>query len=79
MTCFADLRPGESAEVLGYAEGCSVYRQQLLAMGLTPGVAFTVLHWAPLGDPAEIRVRGFKLSLRKAEAAVLRLRRRLSE
>lgn len=47
------------------------YKQKLLAMGLTPGTEFTVTRVAPLGDPVEIRVRGFKLSLRKDEAEAL--------
>lgn len=47
------------------------YKKKLLAMGLTPGTEFTVTRVAPLGDPVEIRVRGFKLSLRKDEAAAL--------
>ncbi|WP_083874362.1 FeoA family protein [Dactylococcopsis salina] len=47
------------------------YKKKLLAMGLTPGTEFTVTHVAPLGDPVEILVRGFKLSLRKDEAAAL--------
>ncbi|MDR9402376.1 MAG: FeoA family protein [Halothece sp. Uz-M2-17] len=47
------------------------YKKKLLAMGLTPGTEFTVTRVAPLGDPVEIRVRGFKLSLRKDEAEAL--------
>ncbi len=47
------------------------YKKKLLAMGLTPGTEFTVTRVAPLGDPVEILVRGFKLSLRKDEAAAL--------
>ena len=47
------------------------YKRKLLAMGLTPGTEFTVTRVAPLGDPVEILVRGFKLSLRKDEAAAL--------
>ncbi len=47
------------------------YKKKLLAMGLTPGTEFTVTRVAPLGDPVEIVVRGFKLSLRKDEAAAL--------
>ncbi|MFB6275837.1 MAG: ferrous iron transport protein A [Halothece sp.] len=47
------------------------YKKKLLAMGLTPGTEFTVTRVAPLGDPVEILVRGFKLSLRKDEAATL--------
>jgi ferrous iron transport protein A len=40
-------------------------------MGLTPGIEFKVIRHAPLGDPVEIEVRGFKLSLRKQEADAL--------
>ena len=43
-------------------------RQRLLELGLTPGVQIEVLRYAPLGDPLEIRVRGYCLSLRKHEA-----------
>jgi ferrous iron transport protein A len=42
-------------------------------MGLLPGVIFTVTRVAPLGDPVEIRLRNFPLTLRKAEADVLRV------
>jgi Fe2+ transport system protein FeoA len=44
-------------------------RQRLLEMGLTLGSQIEVVRFAPLGDPVEIRVRGYHLSLRKAEAA----------
>jgi ferrous iron transport protein A len=40
-------------------------------MGLTPGIEFVVTRHAPLGDPTEIEVRGFHLSLRKDEADAL--------
>jgi ferrous iron transport protein A len=66
-----DLEPGSRGRVSGFREGASAYRQQLLAMGLTPGTEFTVIRQAPLGDPVELDVRGFKLSLRKAEADAL--------
>ena len=44
-------------------------------MGLTPGTCFTLKRLAPLGDPVEIEVRGFSLSLRKTEADAVRVRR----
>jgi len=44
-----------------------------LAMGLTPGTPFKVTRVAPLGDPVEIAVRGFKLTLRRDEAAAVRV------
>lgn len=70
-----DLSAGESAEVTGYKPGEAGYRDRLLAMGLTRGTPFTVIRVAPLGDPVEIDVRGFSLSLRKTEADVLLVRR----
>lgn len=47
--------------------------QRLLEMGLTVGVPFEVVRFAPLGDPIDIKVRGYHLSLRKREAAGVRI------
>lgn len=72
---FADLRRGEHAEVVGFDGMPEHYRNRLLSMGLTPGTEFLVERPAPLGDPVEIRLRGFRMSLRRDEAAALRVRR----
>jgi ferrous iron transport protein A len=48
-----------------------------MAMGLTTGTTFQIIRAAPLGDPIEIRVRGFSLSLRRAEAAIIEVERAL--
>lgn len=45
-----------------------VIRQRMLDMGLVPGVCLTVLRFAPLGDPIEIRINRFFMSLRREEA-----------
>lgn len=66
-----DIAVGETGIVAGYAKGLKRYREKLLAMGLTRGVEFKVRRVAPMGDPVEIQVRGFSLSLRKDEAAAL--------
>ena len=71
----SELSVGEAAEVLGFAAGSQAYRARLMAMGLTPGTQFRLKRLAPLGDPVEIDVRGFALSLRRAEADVIRVRR----
>jgi len=68
-----DLKPGARARVRGLREGAPAYRAKLLAMGLLPGTVVEVLRMAPLGDPVELRVRGYQLSLRRAEAEVLEL------
>lgn len=70
-----DLAVGDTGRVVGFDEGSKAYRRKLLSMGLTPGVEFSVTRYAPMGDPVEIRVRGFSLSLRKDEAAALRVER----
>ena len=70
-----ELAVGDHAVVAGFADGGQAYRQKLLSMGLTPGAEFQVTRVAPLGDPVEIRVRGFALSLRRAEADALNVRK----
>ena len=67
----ADLKDGQSAKVVGFDKGSKPYRQKLMAMGLIKGTKFSVTRVAPLGDPVEIEVRGFALSLRKIEANTL--------
>ena len=66
---------GEKAIVKGFAAGQKEYRAKLLAMGLTKGIELVITRVAPLGDPLEISVRGFSLSLRKAEAAAVLIER----
>ena len=67
----SSLVKGMKAKVVGYAEGNPAYRAKLLSLGLTRGAIVQLVNQAPLGDPIEIEVRGFHLSLRKAEAAVV--------
>lgn len=69
------LAMGETAKVAGFQPEQKSYRKKLLAMGLTPGIEFCLIRCAPMGDPIEIRVRGFRLSLRKAEADALLIER----
>jgi ferrous iron transport protein A len=65
------LAVGDSGRIVGFDQSGGVYRKKLLAMGLTPGTEFSVTRFAPLGDPVEIKIRGFSLTLRKNEASVL--------
>ena len=71
----AELRAGELAEITGYTLGNAAYRAKLLALGLTHGVQIKVINVAPLGDPFEIAVRGYHLSLRRAEVGVIKVRK----
>ena len=70
-----EMTIGESGRVVALRRGDRAYRERLLAMGLTPGTEFTVERAAPLGDPVELRVRGYAMSLRKAEADMLEVER----
>ncbi len=66
----ANLTPGEFGtvrEVGGEAE----IRHRLLEMGLTSGTQVRMVRVAPFGDPIELQVRGYRLSVRKSEAAAV--------
>ena len=69
----SELKVGHQARILSLLPGDRAYRQRLIAMGLLPGTEFTVSRMAPLGDPIEIVVRGYTLSLRKREANILHI------
>lgn len=70
----ADISVGEKGMVLGFIGSANAYRQKLLAMGLIKGTEFQVARVAPMGDPVEIKVRNFNLSLRREEAKALRVK-----
>ncbi len=70
-----NLKPGDKAKVIGFSGENSVYRNKLLSMGISKNTEIKVTKKAPLGDPVEIEVRGYKLSLRKEEADILELER----
>ena len=70
-----DLAIGDKGKVTGFQQGNKGYRKKLLAMGLTPGTEFSIIRYAPLGDPVEISVRDFSLTLRQDEAATLLIER----
>jgi len=59
---------GRKLKIVGFTLPADIY-QRLLEMGLTKGTPCTVVRYAPMGDPIELKVRGYSLSLRLAEAA----------
>lgn len=69
------MAAGERGIVTGYTKDSKHFRARLLAMGLTKETGFTVTRLAPLGDPVEIEVRGFALTLRQEEAAAIMVER----
>mgnify|MGYP000039713858 CR=1 FL=1 len=66
MNTLGDLKIGERARVIS-VDGADDVSIRLLEMGLTPGVDVRLLGFAPLGDPAEFELRGYRLSLRRSE------------
>jgi Fe2+ transport system protein FeoA len=68
LKTIADLLPKEKARVVKVS-GKVRLRGKLLDMGILPGVVVEMIRVAPLGDPVDIKVKGYHLSLRKSEAA----------
>jgi len=69
----AELSVGDKATV-GSLDNCPKHYKRLIAqMGILPGTSITVTRRAPLGDPIEISARGYRLTLRKHEAAEIPL------
>lgn len=62
-----ELKPGESAEIKEVG-GEGALRQHFLDMGVIPGAKVTLIKYAPLGDPMELRIHGYELTLRLADA-----------
>ena len=62
------LSPGQSGIIVSMDNADAAVRRRLVDMGLTPGTQVTVKKVAPFGDPIEVRVRGYELSLRGADA-----------
>jgi Fe2+ transport system protein FeoA len=66
-TTLADMRPGQKGKVLKIAVAGPT-RKRIAEMGMLPGAVTEVIRVAPLGDPIDVKVRGYHLSLRKTEA-----------
>ncbi|MBM4067393.1 MAG: ferrous iron transport protein A [Planctomycetes bacterium] len=73
MTSLDQLRPGQKACVQGIA-GDDALVQRLLEMGIFEGEEVEVIGFAPFGDPMEIRLGDYRLSLRRHEAARVSVR-----
>ena len=67
MITLRDLKIGESA-VIKTVGGTGALRRHFLDMGVIPGVEATVVKFAPMGDPVEIQIHGYELTLRLADA-----------
>lgn len=73
MTTLADLDLGQRAHV-SKVVGDDDLSLRLLEMGITPNIEVVLLGRAPLGDPLDFEVRGYRLSLRRQEAALVEIK-----
>jgi ferrous iron transport protein A len=69
-TTLRTVRPGETVRVSGI-KGSGAIKRRVMDMGITKGVDIFVRKVAPLGDPVEVTVRCYELSLRKADAEIV--------
>ena len=67
MRTLRDLKTGESSRIVKL-HGEGAVKRRIMDMGITRGVEVYVRKLAPLGDPIELTVRGYELSIRKADA-----------
>ncbi|MFT8364050.1 MAG: ferrous iron transport protein A [Sporolactobacillus sp.] len=72
MKTLKDMQPGEKAVVAGI-RGEGALRRRIMDMGITRGTSIAVRKVAPFGDPIEVTVRGYELSIRKNEAESIEL------
>ena len=70
MNTLKDVKVGKTARVVK-VHGEGAVRRRIMDMGITKGVEIYVRKLAPLGDPIEMTVRGYELSLRKADAEMI--------
>ncbi|MBQ7335861.1 MAG: ferrous iron transport protein A [Clostridia bacterium] len=70
MKTLRDIKIGESAKVVKL-HGEGAIKRRIMDMGITKGVEVYVRKVAPLGDPVEVTVRGYELSIRKADAETI--------
>ena len=68
-----ELEIGKDAIIVSVASDDVALHQHILDMGLTPGTEVTMMKYAPMGDPMEIRLRGYELTLRRDTAARIEL------
>ena len=70
MKTLKDIKIGKSARVVK-VHGAGALKRRIMDMGITKGVTLIVRKYAPFGDPMEITVRGYELSLRRADAEMI--------
>lgn len=72
MNTLKDAKVGETVRVVKL-HGQGAIKRRIMDMGITKGVQIYIRKFAPLGDPMELQVRGYSLSLRKADAEMIEI------
>ena len=72
MRTLRDAKVGQTVQVVKL-HGEGAVKRRIMDMGLTKGVEVSVRKLAPLGDPIEITIRGYELSIRKADAETIEI------
>ena len=72
MNTLKNAKVGETVKVVKL-HGQGAVKRRIMDMGITKGVQIYVRKFAPLGDPMELQVRGYELSLRKADAEMIEI------
>ncbi len=70
MKTLREMKPGDTVTVVKVV-GDGATKRRMMDMGITRGASIFVRKFAPLGDPVEIRIRGYELSLRRADAEMV--------
>jgi ferrous iron transport protein A len=71
MKTLNELNTNDRGIILKYKVKDKNFKNKILSMGLLKNTAFTIIRKAPLGDPIEIKIRNFELTLRKSEAELI--------
>ena len=78
MNTLRQAKIGQTVKVVKL-HGAGAVKRRIMDMGITRGIEVYVLKVAPLGDPIEVTVRGYELSLRKADAEMIEIEEKMEE
>ena len=78
MKTLRDAKIGDTVKVIRL-HGEGAVKRRIMDMGITKGVEVYIRKVAPLGDPVEVKVRNYELSIRKADAAMIEIEEQLPE
>jgi ferrous iron transport protein A len=76
MLLLSNIQLNENVRVVGFIRGCDQgFRRQVMSMGLLPNSVLSIVRVAPFNDPVEIRLRDYRLIVRRADAQYIQVER----